>query len=142
MPVNLEPVDVSETVEEPQISDTIDPQPENVAEQSPDNVAIESESKPTPKPTPPLEPKKRGRPRKEAAAKEPKTPKAAPQASRANEATVSRIKQRRGRNAPNTRRHGDVVARLLSKKKAITTTRKKANVEPIGRAELRAKPDF
>ena len=82
MSVSVEPVDVSETVEEPHISEIIDTTPDvtsDVAEQPPDNVAIESESKPSPPP----EPKKRGRPRKEqndskAAAKEPKTPKAGP----------------------------------------------------------------
>ena len=70
MSVSLEPV--SETVEEPQISENIDT-PVTPAEQSPDNV--EPESKPIPAP----EPKKRGRPRKEQnAPQEPKTPKAAP----------------------------------------------------------------
>ena len=70
MSVSLEPV--SETVEEPQISENIDT-PVTPAEQLPDNV--EPESKPIPAP----EPKKRGRPRKEQnAPQEPKTPKAAP----------------------------------------------------------------
>ena len=72
MSVSLEPVDVSESVEEPQISENIDT-PVTPAEQLPDNV--EPESKPIPAP----EPKKRGRPRKEQnAPQEPKTPKAAP----------------------------------------------------------------
>ena len=64
MSVSLELVDVSETVEEPHISENIGTTPDvtsDVAEQPPDNVAIESESKPSPPP----EPKKRGRPRKE-----------------------------------------------------------------------------
>ena len=70
MSVSLEPV--SESVEEPQISENIDT-PVTPAEQLPDNV--EPESKPIPAP----EPKKRGRPRKEQnAPQEPKTPKAAP----------------------------------------------------------------
>ena len=70
MSVSLEPV--SETVEEPQISENIDT-PVTPAEQLPDNVESES------KPILPLEPKKRGRPRKEQnAPQEPKTPKAAP----------------------------------------------------------------
>ena len=70
MSVSLEPV--SETVEEPQISENIDT-PVTPAEQLPDNVEPES------KPIIPPEPKKRGRPRKEQnAPQEPKTPKAAP----------------------------------------------------------------
>ena len=70
MSVSLEPV--SETVEEPQISENVDT-PVTPAEELPDNV--EPESKPIPAP----EPKKRGRPKKEQnAAQEPKTPKAAP----------------------------------------------------------------
>ena len=72
MSVSLEPVDVSESVEEPQISENIDT-PVTPAEQLPDNV--EPESKPIPAP----EPKKRGRPKKEHnAPQEPRTPKAAP----------------------------------------------------------------
>ena len=58
MSVSLEPVDVSESVEEPQISENIDT-PVTPAEQLPDNVEPES------KPIIPPEPKKRGRPRKE-----------------------------------------------------------------------------
>ena len=70
MSVSLEPV--SETVEEPEISENIDT-PVTPAEQLPDNVEPES------KPIIPPEPKKRGRPRKEQnAPQEPKTPKAAP----------------------------------------------------------------
>ena len=70
MSVSLEPV--SESVEEPQISENIDT-PVTPAEQLPDNVEPES------KPIIPPEPKKRGRPRKEQnAPQEPKTPKAAP----------------------------------------------------------------
>ena len=72
MSVSLEPVDVSESVEEPQISENIDT-PVTPAEQLPDNVEPES------KPIIPPEPKKRGRPRKEQnAPQEPKTPKVAP----------------------------------------------------------------
>ena len=72
MSVSLEPVDVSESVEEPQISENVDT-PVTPAEELPDNV--EPESKPNPAP----EPKKRGRPKKEQnAPQEPKTPKAAP----------------------------------------------------------------
>ena len=49
MSVSLEPVDVSESVEEPQISENIDT-PVTPAEQLPDNV--EPESKPIPAPEP------------------------------------------------------------------------------------------
>ena len=78
MSVSLEPVDVPEPettpVEEPLISENVEAPPD-IVEEPP--VATEPESKPI---LP--EPKKRGRPRKEQsvpkAAREPKTPKAAP----------------------------------------------------------------
>ena len=145
MSVRLEPVGVSETMEEPHISENIDTPPDvtpDVAEQSPDNVAIESESKPTPKPTPPPEPKKRGRPRKEAAAKEPETPKAAPK--RAVRMKPPSPASSSGEEGARLTRD-DMETMLLDylvKKKAIATRREKAKVEPTGRAELRATPEF